>query len=303
MLARTEQVFLELRQLARAEHGVVLDHVGRRDLQIAMLTRLQVQHELADGAFHPGQLPLQHRKARTGHLGGGFKVQQAQSLAQIGVILGRTRRARLAPLQDLDVVVLVLAIRHIVRGQVLQARQQVAQFGALGGFGLARFGDVGLQRLDLGLQPVGLGHVLLAHGGADGLGGGVALGQRLLPLGLGGPQVDVQRQNARDQISGVIHPARRPAGDEGFRVVADGSDVVHGVNLRTFEKKPKAVTPRAESGKPLSAFSSVILRRSEAEIGGPSGAEGDLHTERDVWIFRPSGAAGFPRSAQARPRE
>ncbi|MNQ68715.1 hypothetical protein D3C85_832790 [compost metagenome] len=169
------------------------------------------------------------------------------------MILGRAGRAGLAPLQDLDVVVLVLAVRHISGGQVLQSRQQVAQFGALGGFGLARIGDLGFQGLDLGLQPVGLGHVLLAHGGADGLGGGVALGQRLLPLGLGGAQVDVQRQNARDHVSGVIHPARRPAGDEGFGVVADGSDVVHGVNLRTFEKKPKAVTPRAESGKPLSA--------------------------------------------------
>ncbi|MNS80444.1 hypothetical protein D3C72_1141230 [compost metagenome] len=218
-----------------------------------MFSRLQVQHELADGAFQTGQLALQHGEARTGHPGGGFKVQQAHGLAQIGVILGRSRRAGFAPLQDFEVVVLVGAVRHVGGGQVLQPGQQVAQFGALGGFGLARLGDLGFQRLDLGLQPVGLGHVLLAHGGADGLGGGVALGQGFLPPGLGGAQVHVQRQNAGHDVGGVLHPARRPAGDEGFGVVADGSDVVHGVNLRTFEKKPKAVTPQAESGKPLSA--------------------------------------------------
>src|SRR5690606_15895702 len=100
--------------------------------------------------------------------------------------------------------------------------QQVAQFGALGGLGVARLGDLGLEGLDLSLQAVGLGRVLLAHGGADGLGGGVALGQGVLAARLGGAQVDVQRQNARDDIGGVIHAARRPACDEGFGIVANG---------------------------------------------------------------------------------
>ncbi|MNT10538.1 hypothetical protein D3C72_1453740 [compost metagenome] len=81
MLARAEQVFLELRKLAGAEHGVVLDHVGRRDFEVAVRARLQVQHELADGAFQPGQLALQHGEARTGHLGRGLEVQQAHGLA------------------------------------------------------------------------------------------------------------------------------------------------------------------------------------------------------------------------------
>ncbi|MNU88696.1 hypothetical protein D3C71_785150 [compost metagenome] len=233
-----------------------------------MFSRLQVQHELADGAFQTGQLALQHGEARTGHPGGGFKVQQAQSLAQVGMILGQTRRARLAPLQDFDIVVLVLAIRHISGGQILQARQQISQGFACQTFLRRRFVDSRLTNLpSLTLLVLCQGQevtclilvilpqpaLILPQQRPDLFGRSVLSGQGFLTLGLSGAQIDVQRQDARDHIRGVLHSARRPAGDEGFGVVADGSDVVHGVNLRTFEKKPKAVTPQAESGKPLSA--------------------------------------------------
>ncbi|MNQ68716.1 hypothetical protein D3C85_832800 [compost metagenome] len=76
-----EKVFSKLRKLACAEHGLVADQQRRRYFQIPVLVRLQVEHELADGAFQTRQLALEHSKARAGHLSRSLKVQQAHGLA------------------------------------------------------------------------------------------------------------------------------------------------------------------------------------------------------------------------------
>ena len=46
-----EQVFLELRQLAGAEHAVGIDQVGHVDLGVAVLGGVQVEHELGERAM------------------------------------------------------------------------------------------------------------------------------------------------------------------------------------------------------------------------------------------------------------
>ena len=51
----------------------------RRDLGVAVLAGLQVEHELAERALQPRQLALQHHEARAAHPGGGLEVHQAQA--------------------------------------------------------------------------------------------------------------------------------------------------------------------------------------------------------------------------------
>jgi hypothetical protein len=101
-------------------------------------------------------------------------------LSQVGVILGRSDGARLAPAADLDVVGLVVALGHVGGRQVGQRGQEATQ-------GLARFAlDLALlvqgllQPLDLGHQPLGLGLVLLGLGLADQLGASLRLAWALL---------------------------------------------------------------------------------------------------------------------------
>jgi hypothetical protein len=197
-----------------------------------VLVRLHVQHELADGAFQPRQPALQHREPRARHPRRRLEIQQPHGLAQIGVILGRPVFARRPPRPaDQHVSGLVLAVGHIVRRQVLLRRQQVAQVPGDPRRLLARRRDLALQALDLGLQPLGLGHVLLRHGGADQLRAFVAFRQRRLLGRLRRAQGRIQRQNPLDQPRRVLDAARRPAAHEGGGIVTDGADVVHGRSL------------------------------------------------------------------------
>ena len=53
-----------------------------------------------------------------------------------------------------------------------------------------------------------------------------------------------------------------------------------------------------EDGGAFTALSSSSDERSE--IGGPSGAEGDLYCKRGAWEFRPDGRRWVPRSAPLR---
>jgi hypothetical protein len=55
----------------------VVAHQQRRlDFGIAVLGRVQVEHELAERAFQPGKLALEHGEARAGDLGGALEIHQ-----------------------------------------------------------------------------------------------------------------------------------------------------------------------------------------------------------------------------------
>ena len=110
-----ELVVRELRQLRRAEHRLVAHQERRRHLRVAVLARVQVEHELPERPLQPGELALEHHEARAGHPGGGLEIHQA----------ARPRRARNAACRwrvagacaskrpVLDVAVLVGALRHV----------------------------------------------------------------------------------------------------------------------------------------------------------------------------------------------
>ena len=59
-----EQVFLELGQLRHAEHRFIAQHVGRVDFRVAMMLRMQINHELRQRPLKLGKLAFENDKAR-----------------------------------------------------------------------------------------------------------------------------------------------------------------------------------------------------------------------------------------------
>ncbi len=180
-ISRPEQVLGEFRQLPGAEHRLVTHHQWRRDFGIAVLAGVQVDHELAERPLQTRQLAGQHRETRTGELGSAFEIHIAERFANLEVLLCRVVPAGLlAGDAGHHIVVLVLAIGHIVEGHVRQARQGIVQLG--GDLTVLFLGarHVFLDISDFGFQLFRQFHVLLRHGGADFLGGGVAAGLHIL---------------------------------------------------------------------------------------------------------------------------
>ena len=66
-LTGPELVVAELRQLRRAEHRLVAHEDRWRHLGVAVLAGVEIEHELAERTFEPGQLPLQHHEAGARH--------------------------------------------------------------------------------------------------------------------------------------------------------------------------------------------------------------------------------------------
>ena len=108
-----EHVGLELRQLGRADERIGVDQIGRIALDIAMLPRMRVEHQLRECAMQVREIVAQEREARAGEPRRRREIEHAQRLAEIGVVPGREfERGRLAIATDLDVVV-ALSLIHI----------------------------------------------------------------------------------------------------------------------------------------------------------------------------------------------
>ncbi len=143
-----------------------------------------VEKKLTERAFEPRQTLLQHDKARAGEFRGQFEIHHAEIGAEIEMLFrSEGIMARRAVDMTLDVVVLILAVRHLVVRQVRDLRQLFLQ--RLGGrlLLLLHRRDRGLEFGDLGHQLLRGGFVLLGLGLADVLRGGVAARLRLLKLG------------------------------------------------------------------------------------------------------------------------
>ena len=196
-----------------------------------MLGGVQIEHELAERAFEPCKLALQHREARAGEFRGALEIHQAERLADLEMLLRlEVDAARLADLAHLDIVVLVLADRHVVERHVGDHRQRVVERlveTTLLGLGAL---DEALDLADLGLQPLGQRHVLVAHRIADLLRGGVAAFLCLLQV----DEMLAARLVPGDQvIDGGARLVLRPLAlhqriDKRLRFVANPFDVEHG---------------------------------------------------------------------------
>ena len=116
-----EQILFELGQLAGAKHGVLADQQRRRDLEIAKLARMEIEHKLAQRPLQPGQRPPQHDKARPGHPAGAGEIHQAEPLADrlVGQ-RGKIEMRLLAVMPQDPIRGLVGTVRHVLGGQVRQ---------------------------------------------------------------------------------------------------------------------------------------------------------------------------------------
>ncbi len=159
-----------------AEHRGVAHENRRLDFLIAVLARMQIEHELFESAGKARERAFQHDEARAGELRRRIKVHQPELFAKLEMferLVDPVERGRLAPTAHLDIVVLVLAVGHVLEGDV----------GDRGEFGVEPFARLALDSLefrhgrleacDLGLEVLGRLHILARHRSANLLGGGV----------------------------------------------------------------------------------------------------------------------------------
>ena len=237
VVAGTELVVAEFRELRRAEHGVVPHQQRRVDLQIAVLARVQVEHVLAERPMEASQRPLEHDEARARQLRRRVEVHEAQTLADLEMLARRktVEHRGLADTTDLDVVVFVPTQRHIRLRLVRNVRQRLGQRGDGIPLGCLQRRGFALEGGDLGLQPVGRLDVLAAHRLADLLGGRVAALLEILGTGDSGLAGIIEREEIRRQ--------RREAAPgapcvEGRRVLPYPSDIVHGSVASNLTESP-----------------------------------------------------------------
>ena len=100
-----EQVLLELRQVAGADERRRSDEKRRLHLGVAVLARVQVEHERDERARQPRAGAEQHREARAGHPRRPLEVEDAERGPEVPVRLRlEVERPRLASTAHLDVV-------------------------------------------------------------------------------------------------------------------------------------------------------------------------------------------------------
>ena len=134
-----EQIFLELRQLARAEQRVLVDEIRHVSLGVAVLLRMHVEHELDQRAVKPGDSAVQNDESAAGELRSRLEIEHAERPAEVGVVPGlELELARLAPAPNLDVRRLIRAVRNVGTEQIRQPLHDLVERAGNGvkvGFG------------------------------------------------------------------------------------------------------------------------------------------------------------------------
>ena len=188
-----------------------------------MLGRVDVEHEVRERTMQAGEIAAQEREARTGHLGRGGEIEQAERLAEIDVILDRElERARGAPATQLHVVLGRAAHGRAGMRKIGQVEHEVAQRSL-------HPRKLRFERLELVAQSrhfgQGSGCVLAApFRRADLLAGDVALLLQLL-----GACLDVLARRLERFERGRVQrdAALRQRSSDSGKVVAQQVDVEH----------------------------------------------------------------------------
>src|SRR2546423_7444164 len=111
LAAYREQILLELRQLPGADERLGLHQVRNLHLGVAMLARVQVQHELRQRAVQARELRAHHDEAAACDARRGLEIQPRKPLTELHVIARLERElARLAPAAHLEVGALVAPV-------------------------------------------------------------------------------------------------------------------------------------------------------------------------------------------------
>ena len=182
-------VILELGQLARAEHGLALDH-HRRPPLLEATRSVRIDEEVDERALQTGAQTAQHGEAAARKLVAALEIQDVQIGAQIPMRFGlealRLEIARGAPAADLGVLGLVLADGRLVVGEVGRMGDQVVELALDLVAAGVELGDLVVDGAHALLGGLGLVLFALRHHLADGLGRAVALLLKRLDLGDGG---------------------------------------------------------------------------------------------------------------------
>ena len=124
-----EQVGFELGQLAGAGERGGVGEKGGLHLPVAVLARVQVEHEVDQRARQPRAGAAQHGKPRAGDPRTALEIENAQCRTEVPVRLRReVERPRLALPPDLEVVSGGAAVRH---RRMREVRQRQDGGGAL----------------------------------------------------------------------------------------------------------------------------------------------------------------------------
>ena len=122
---QTESVFLKFGQLTGTDHGSAVDHKRRENLGVAVFG-VGVQIEIDDGALQRGAEALVEMEAGAGDLGGRFRIQNIQSLADVPVGFRLKREFFwLSPAADLHIVAVIVAYRHTLVGHIGDGEQNL----------------------------------------------------------------------------------------------------------------------------------------------------------------------------------
>ena len=81
LAAHREQILLELRQLSGAAQRLALHQIGHVHLRVAVLLRVQIEHELPERTVQPRDLAAHHHEACPGDAGGRLEIEAAEPLA------------------------------------------------------------------------------------------------------------------------------------------------------------------------------------------------------------------------------
>ena len=143
IVRRTPVLILgEFRKLPRPPHGGTVDQHRRHDLPVAVLRRVQIEHEVDESPFESRSRPLQNGETALRKLRPPLEIHDVQSFPQLPVRPGRKRkRLGFTPSSDLDIVAFVLANRNALV-------QPVGHEKKLFGERLLHNGELPIQLLD-----------------------------------------------------------------------------------------------------------------------------------------------------------
>ena len=128
---RLEQIVGELRELTRAEERRVLHEERRQHFDIAVLSRVHLQHEMDERTLEPRRISEQHRETRSGELRRTLEVEQAEPFADLPVRLRcEVVGLRLAPGAHDLVVFGALPVRHGRKRHVRNAEEPLLELGS-----------------------------------------------------------------------------------------------------------------------------------------------------------------------------
>src|SRR5262245_20068805 len=120
--SQLEQIGLEFRELSSAEERIRIDDDRRQHLQVAVFLRVEVEHEVDQRAFELRAKSAEDGEARARHLRRALLVEDAQSGAEVDVVLRLeafgVEIARSSPAADFPVGRLVGADRNRLVRQV-----------------------------------------------------------------------------------------------------------------------------------------------------------------------------------------